>query len=59
MFYVTNCYTLVHREYMHACCKKKTKTLQLMFVDNAVKIILGKRELEIKTPILNMHVHIW
>lgn len=60
MFYVTNCYTLVHREYMHACCCKKKNNFAIdLFVDNAVKIILGERELDIKTPILNMHVHIY
>lgn len=62
MFYVTNCYTLVHGEYKHACCckKKKRKPCNIdLFVDNAVEIILGERELDIKTPILNMHVHIW
>lgn len=60
MFYVPNCYTLVHREYMHACCCKKKNNFAIdLFVDNAVKIILGERELDIKTPILNMHVHIW
>lgn len=37
---------------------KKNKTLHL-FVDNAVEIILGEREFDIKTPILNMHVYIW
>lgn len=35
MFYVTNCYTLVHREYMHACCCKKKNNFAIdLFVDN-------------------------
>lgn len=62
MFYVTNCFTLVHGEYKHACCCKKRKRKPCnidLFVDNAVEIILGERELDIKTPILNMHVYIW
>lgn len=43
---------------MHVVVKKQQLCNDL-FVDNAVKIILGERELDIKTPILNMHVHIW
>lgn len=59
MFYVTNCFTLVHGEYKHACCCKRKPCNIDLFVDNAVEIILGERELDIKTPILNMHVYIW
>lgn len=45
---------------MHVVVKKKRKPCNIdLFVDNAVKIILGERELDIKTPILNMHVYIW
>lgn len=41
------------------CCKKKNNFVIDLFVDNAVKIILGERELDIKIFILNMYVYIW
>lgn len=61
MFYVINCYILVYREYKYVCCcKKKRKFCNIdLFVDNAVEIILGERELDIKIFILNMYVYIW
>lgn len=60
MFYVINCYILVYREYMYVCCCKKNNNFVIdLFVDNAIKIILGERELDIKIFILNMYVYIW
>lgn len=45
---------------MYVVVKKKRKFCNIdLFVDNAVKIILGERELDIKIFILNMYVYIW